>query len=256
MSYTYKPFVFFFLLSTLALSGCILLFNDSSMNFYSVCIQFLGMVLTGLFFRQLPNIVPQQNGTGLERKFSVFYLLNQADGKQSKNIVFAILGTTLVLGFVNAWLIIFYKTDIDENQRSLLSTIFFSTLGITQFGGWFFQAVLIYMVSVVMGGSKPFGFYLKIMGISYIGFMLLAIFTLILNYYYIPDHVSLADFNHLIKYSPVYIIVGKSGEFLVLAMMGAAISNYEKFIPVKALLIGCIPSIMLLVFNGLFDKVL
>ncbi|MFC3560517.1 hypothetical protein [Pedobacter jamesrossensis] len=256
MSFTYRPFLFFYLFSTLAIAGCIIFFNDLSMNFYSVCIQFLGMILTGLFFRKLPNIVARESGRGFERKFSVFYLLNKADNKEAKNLVFSILGATLVLGFINAWLIIFWKTDIDANQRSLLSTIFFSTLGITQFGGWFFQTVLIYMVSVVLGAKKPFGFYLRIMGISYVGFMFLAAFTLLLNYYYIPDHVTLQDFNNLIRSSPVYIIAGKSGEFLVLAMVGAAIANYENFTPLKALLIGCIPSIMLLVFNGLFDKIL
>lgn len=254
MTYYYKPFLFFSLFSFVVFTAIIMIDGSSSMNLYSISVQALGIIFTGLLFRDLIIKHSPVYNEILVKKYSVFYLLNHVDKKSGKNLVVFILGTILMMGFLNAWLIIYYKTNIDENQKSLLSIIFFSTLGITQFGGWFFQTVLIYMLAVVFGAKKTFGFYLRVVGISYIGFMLLSIVTLILNYFYIPDHVSLQEFNELIKINPVYVIVGKGGEFLALSMIGAGIANYEEFTPLKSLLIGCVPSFLLLLFSELFKS--
>lgn len=187
-----------------------------------------------------------------DRKFSVFQLFYFLENQKCNKIVFSILFLTLFFGFLNAWLIIYERANINESQKNILATMLVSTLGITQFWGWFFQTVLIFMLSTIMGAKKRFSIYLKIMGISYFGFLVLSIFTLVLNYFFFPENVSLNDFNLLIRDSPIYLIAGKSGEFLVLAMAAAGISNYEKFSPMKSLLICCVPSMLLLLFKSLF----
>lgn len=253
MIFTSKPFVIFFFLTSLLFSALIFFSKDYSATFYSIGSQLLIIIFVGLFFKELIlDVKLNEELPLLERKFSVFQLFYFLENKRCKKIVFSILFFTLFFGFLNAWLIIYERANINESQKNILATMLISTLGITQFGGWFFQTVLIFMLSTVMGAKKRFNTYLKIMGISYFGFLVLSIFTLILNYFSIPKNVSLNDFNLLMKDSPIYLVAGKSGEFLVLATAAAGISNYEKFSPMKSLLICCVPSMLLLLFKSLF----
>jgi len=146
------------------------------------------------------------------------------------------------------------KTGFDFGQ--IIATTGFLNILIAQLGGFFFQSILIYMLAFILNGNHDFNFYIKLVGISYIGFLIASTVTVIINVFYIPNDLIATDLNVLIEESITHRILSKIGEFFVLAIISFGIFFHEKFSVIKSLIIAILPSFLLLMFNQLINRVL
>ena len=256
-----KPFIVFFTVSALLLSILLLYIGNEYLNLISLLSQWLGLSIVGIFIENL-SIDSKAIASQGNHKLSVAdIIVSPLDSLENLRFVTAskiitiILFGTLIFGILNAYILI-ERLDIDKNTDNFIKSISFASLGVSQFGGWFFQAGLIYMLSMVLGGKLEFNIYLKLVGVAYVGFFILSIFTLVLNYFFIPDEITIQAFNELIQNSVLHTISGKIGEFWVLTIIGAGISKFENFSPTKGILICIIPSSLLLIFKTFFDHII
>lgn len=180
---------------------------------------------------------------------------NQLNAKGYKGVIMWILSLTLLFGITNVFLLT-GKIYVDPDSRYIIDSVNIASvlsLVLTQIGGWFFQSVLTYMLAHILGSKRSFDDYLVIVGISYTGYMLLSIFTFLLNYFYVPDGISTIDFGDFIKDSVIHSVSGKAGEYWVLTLVAIGIAKTENFNPIKAILIASIPNFGLLFFKELYS---
>lgn len=256
-----KPFIYFLISSALFIFVLVYFSGNEYLNIYSICSQLFSICLIGAFFDTNPSI-PQNYNIDLnvvlnqqKNTINPYLVVERIETKKIKNTIIIILIFTLILGIINAYIIV-NRLNIDDNTNHFLQLMSFTSLGITQFGGWFFQSVLIYTLSNILGARLIFNSYLKIVGIAYIGFLILSLFTLVFNFLYLPNNISTEHFNDLIENSLVYSISGKVAEFFVLSIIAYGISVNENFKSTKSLFICFFPSFLLLTFKYIFDLII
>jgi hypothetical protein len=248
-----KNFIYFLIISAVSFTITIYSCGNEYLNFFSICSQLFSICVIGAFY---DTKTPKLYNKNLSLNSINPYLIVKHINLKNINIyVILILVFTIVFGLVNTYVIV-NRLEIDQNTNNFLKIISYTSLGITQFGGWFFQSVLIYTLSNIIGSKLLFNTYLKIVGIAYIGFLLLSVFTLLYNLISLPQNISIENFNELVKNSLVYSISGKVSEFFVLSIIACGISANEHFKPTTSLFICFLPSCLLLTFKYIFELIL
>jgi hypothetical protein len=263
-----ERFILFFLILSLTYTFLILLFNGNYAHLISLIAQVIA--LGALHFLYVSSNEAQVKEDNSQLSFlqnlkkliiTPFILLKSIkDRNYSKEVFIVVIGNA-ILGVMNI-LSVSSKIDFEittEQSASIKNIfIFTNTIGValTQVGGWLFQSYLVYMLSVIVGGTGVFKDYLKLIGLAYIGFFILSIVLLVFNYWYLPDNLSSAQFTLVMKESLIHKILGKIGEFWTLTLISFGLFNLEKFSFSKCVMVSFVPSFLLLVLNEFFGAIL
>ena len=119
----------------------------------------------------------------------------------------------------------------------------FTFIPFAQIGGWLYQGLMVYFVAVILGTEISFKKYLSFVGISYIGFFISMMISLILNILIVD--FSLMEENLMLRYT-----IGKFGEaFMLILLVFFIYYNEERFSLVKSCLTACIPTVIVILFQ-------
>lgn len=111
------------------------------------------------------------------------------------------------------------------------------------------------MLAVIFGTKKQLNSYLKIVGFAYIGFLILTIFSMLVNVYFVPNNIPLEDFKRTFDQSFVHGWMGKSGEYIVLSLISLGIYNTDDFSFPQSIVVSVLPTVLLLVMKLLFNLI-
>lgn len=168
--------------------------------------------------------------------------------------VFFIIVANALINIIN----IVYISDMVifeiETQKTIFRYVPIATVIIAQVGGWFFQTVLIFILAELLGASKPFSYYLKILGFSYIGFLISSTIGFLYNVFAIKKEISISELQSIIYGSMEHIILGKYGEYLTLSIAAYLIYLSDNLSEKKSLTISIIPSIIVLTVYQIVTK--
>lgn len=262
-SYLHKnqgPFLLF-LVYTASLYSCLVYIGLINIHLSSLIAQIVALLLVQLSY--LNSYVSLEQSKG-EIELNI---LNPISAVKNVNLInfkypFAIVFLNVIVGVAGLFLIdqkldysqLKEKTGFDFGQ--IITTIGFLNILIAQLGGFFFQSVLIYMLAYILNCKYEFNFYLKLVGISYMGFLIASAVTVLINVFYIPSGLIATDLKILIEESLAHRILSKIGEFVVLALISFGIFYHERFSILKSPLVALLPSFLLLMFNQLFNTFL
>ncbi len=249
----YNLFFSNFILTSLALTFLVLVSGKSDyIHIYSLIAMFLSGVVIFLYYGKTGAMSGQTSGSN-------FLQINFE--KHSSTAIIITVANALIC--ILSVLFIASKIDFETISQSARTDvrIFFIisnviSVLIVQFGGWFLQAVLIYLVSLSFNIDLRFKSALIITGIAYSGFLLTSIFLLLYNFFTIEAGIPLEEFKEYVFSDVFRPITAKVGEYITLML--AAILLYDaihKFSKLKALLVIMIPSIVILFFEQIFNYV-
>lgn len=261
MKYKISISLLFFLIYNSIMWMLLFIFGNNNINIFSIVS--LIFVLLMLFVVDDKNDYIIQNKNNNPHKI-IHLILSYSDRylneTKYKYYILAILVLNVLLAVANSYIIMNkIKTDGDiniENIIRIVKALNVTSIIITQFGGFCIQAILIYMLAVIFGSEKPLNAYLKIVGFSYIGFVVLTIISITINYFFVVNYKSLTDFNITYEKSIFYNWLGKSGESLVLILISLGIYNSDKFSLPKSFVIATLPTILLLLLKTIFSNLL
>ena len=245
----------FFLFALLYLTIGIILFGLPQLNNVSIGAITLSLVTIILIFQGEQSKEATLSPAPLPFYGIVFHPINTVKHLQVNNLsgmAIGVLIANFVLGIIGL-LLVTNKISATDRIITSLNSIGILSLLITQVGGWFFQACLIYMLAYLLGAKATFEKYLVLVGLGYVGFLLLTLSTIIINYFYLPAEVSPDEFNELLSHSMLHGMIGKAGEYWTLAIIAAGIFYIEDNFSIrKSLLASVLPSLLLLSLKILF----
>jgi hypothetical protein len=152
---------------------------------------------------------------------------------------------TILVGMVNLYV---YQDHIlvslaDPLVNRMYQLLSFTFIPFAQMGGWLYQSLMVYFIAVILGTEISFKRYATFVGISYIGFLLSTLMSLVLNTMVID--FSIIEENVLLRYT-----VGKFGEALTLILLAFFIYyNERKFSLIKSCFIACFPTAIIILFQ-------
>lgn len=172
-----------------------------------------------------------------------------------------VIGNAL-LGIINLQHVLSF-VDFSETNREMnadLGSISFITgslsIIISQVGGWFLQIILVYLLAVILDTDNTFSFYVKIVGLAYVGFFLSSLILLGFNLFSFTESVNFKNFYDSMSSSNIRIIIGKIGEFWTLCLIAYFIIIQDGVKPKNALAISFLPNILLMSSFLLFEYLL
>ena len=129
-----------------------------------------------------------------------YYTDHDLGKKNNRYLIILILVLNVALAILNSY-IVMDKIYADNNQNiesvlKIVKVLNITSIIITQFGGFCIQGILIFMLAVVCGSDKSLNSYLKIVGFSYIGFLLLTICSIFINIEFVPANIPLSEFQN------------------------------------------------------------
>ena len=166
-------------------------------------------------------------------------------GPYSHRYAFLIVLMTVIAGVTNLYV---YQDQILQSVESLLVNRIYRLLSFTfipfaQIGGWLYQAVLIYLLAVVLGTKLRFRDYLIFVGIAYSGFLVSTLLSLIMN-------MLVYDFQLVGSNAEIRYAIGKFGEAFTLILLAFFIYyNEEKFSLIKSCVIACFPTAIIILIQ-------
>lgn len=172
----------------------------------------------------------------------------------NEKIVLLIITANALINIIN----IVYISDMVifelETQKTIFRYVPIATVVIAQIGGWFLQAVLIFILAELLGASKPFSYYLKILGFSYIGFLISSMLGFFYNVFVIEKGINISELQSIVYGGMVHILLGKYGEYLTLSITAYLIYLSDNLSEKKSLTISIIPSVVVLTVYQFFTK--
>ncbi|MEW5842839.1 MAG: hypothetical protein AB1775_06220 [Bacteroidota bacterium] len=262
MKYRLESF-FIFIIS----SGCILflllyIFGNENIHVYSAIAQLISLLLCYLVYDPEVDSL-NKNALNETKQFSIKHYfdtdINLLNKKQITYFIIAVLLFNVIFAVWNLYIITSKIPLTNDNSESIIAmfkALSITTIIITQFGGFAIQSIIIFMLSIIMGSNNHLNTYLKIVGFSYIGFVLLTLILICINTFLIPNQISLSDFNTTFEKSLLHGWLAKSGEYLVLFLISLGIYNSDKFSFPKSIFITIFPSILLTSFQLFFSQLL
>lgn len=172
----------------------------------------------------------------------------------SGKIVFFIIVANALINIVNVVYISGLVVFEIETQKTIFRYIPIATVVIAQIGGWFFQAVLIFILAELLGAKKPFSLYLKILGVSYIGFLISSTIGFLYNVTTIKEGINISELQSIVYGGMEHIILGKYGEYLTLSIAAYLIYLSDDLSEKKSLAISVTPSVIVLTVYQIFVK--
>ncbi|SFP10933.1 hypothetical protein SAMN04515674_101376 [Pseudarcicella hirudinis] len=180
--------------------------------------------------------------------------------------IFAVIFLLLLFNFLNLFFTLntVDYSSIDSNYEAnvggLIKQVYSMNILMSQVGGLFFQAVIVYTLGVFLDSRISFNEYLKCIGLSYVGFLLSGLILLIYNICTMGHFDSLDELTQTMSSSYTRIVIGKLGEYWSLGVLGLLIYNSckGKLNAFWSIFNAFFPSIMILfssiLFNQLFSK--
>ncbi len=225
-------------------------------------ISLISILFSGLIFYFLPVDPYDDYELSVIRKphfyevlIKPFYVMKSISKYDLTLITASVLILNLVGGII-AMLVVSEKISGNERLIEIVTNISLLSMVITQIGGWFLQACLVYMFSFIIGGDGSFNKYLMIVGIGYTGFMILSYILIGVNIIIFPNEIGLNEFNETTANSSIHMILGKAGEYYTLTLIAAGVYNLERrFSLFKCTIISVAPSFLLLLFKQLFGMI-
>lgn len=164
----------------------------------------------------------------------VFFRINSASMQYAIYIVFM----SIIFSLVNLYLFQDQVLESIEDPfiRRAYQLLNYTFIPFAQGGGWIYQSLMVYFLSFLFGGEGSFKDYLAIIGLSYLGFLVAAIISLLMNFL-VYDFTLIED-NLLVRYT-----IGKYGEALTLILMVFFVFYHEKkFSVASSCVVACLPT--------------
>lgn len=122
-----------------------------------------------------------------------------------------------------------------------------------QFGGWFYQTILIFLFLEILCQEIEFKRVLKITGISYLGFLISSVIIAILNFFFLENRMyEMEEIETLLSNSVVHIMIAKSGDFLTSIFIAIGLYNHTKLNFANSILTSFIPTVSLIAIILIF----
>ncbi len=141
------------------------------------------------------------------------------------------------------------------NLRTLFLGSVIANVLITQVAGWALQAFLTFLVATLLGGTGSPRYYFQLVGLAYVGYLLLTIVLGIYNELILDRGVTLDQLNETIV-DHHFHVYSKSTEYLVLSLIGGGIFTRERFDFLKSMTCAVMPSFLLLTLTSILQWLL
>lgn len=123
-----------------------------------------------------------------------------------------------------------------------------------QFGGWFYQTILIYLFLEIMWQEIQFKKVLKITGIAYLGFLASAVIIAFLNLFFLENKLyEMKEIETLLSNSVLHIMIAKSGDFITSTLIAIGVYNHTNLNFAKSILASFIPTVSLIAIILIFQ---
>ncbi|NRB63744.1 MAG: hypothetical protein HRU40_12095 [Saprospiraceae bacterium] len=123
-----------------------------------------------------------------------------------------------------------------------------------QFGGWFYQTVLIFLFLEILLQEVKFKKILKITGIAYLGFLTSAVVIAVLNIFYLENRTyELKEIEILLSNSILHIMIAKSGDFATSVLIAIGLYNHTNLNFAKSIVASFIPTVSLIAIILIFQ---
>jgi hypothetical protein len=269
----FTPFLFFFVVSAVTFSACQLGLRRLDLHLASLVSQALALTFLWLLSAPLRSGEPSTgSAVSSAREEPADYWSNLAEmvvrplrplrralhfelWKEAWTIV-------LVNGLLGILLVHWLIARIDFTEMSAASIplhrlfLFGGVLNVltVQVGGWPLQAFLVFCLVTLLNGHGSLKYYLQVVGLSYVGFLLLTLTLAVLDPLYFPATVELSAVDEIV--GSLHAIMGKTAEYWVLTLVAYAIFVRERFSAFKSVAISMAPSFLLLAMKLLYDRLL
>jgi len=164
--------------------------------------------------------------------------------QQFKYVIY-IVSMTVLISMFNLYV---YQDHIlmpleDQLVRRIYQLLSYAFIPFAQIGGWLYQSLMVFFIAIIFGTEISFKKYLAFVGISYTGFLISTLISLLLNVLIID--FSLIEENVLLRYT-----VGKFGEAFTLILLTFFIYyNEKKFSLFKSCCVACIPTVIIILIQ-------
>lgn len=190
-------------------------------------------------------------------------MLAYRDVVKAKNYEIVLIQISLVLFSLLNLYIVMRQTDfkpIDESLRlDFKSFTIYTSVPLViaaQFGGWFYQAILIYLfLDIILSYQVKFRYIFKLLGIAYVGFLFSAVAIFILNAFFLKNNFyELQEMKQLLSHSFSHIAIAKFGDFLTSTLVSIGIYNYTSLSFFKSIVASFMPTTLLIIVILLFRQ--
>lgn len=262
MKYRIEMVILFLTVTNTLVWGLLFIYGTNNINIFSIIALIASVIISFLVYDK--NEDKKHKPDEPTPKNPIHSILSYTDTRltkiRHKYLILSILFSNVLFAILNSYLIM-NKINIrsDENAESIISIVKalnVTSIIITQFGGFCIQGILIYLLAVIFGSDKNLNSYLKIVGFSYVGFLILTISSIIVNTIFIQNDIPLSDFKDTFEKSILYGWLGKSGEYLVLILISLGIYNSDKFSFPKSIMLATVPTILLLALKLFFTQLI
>jgi len=262
MKYRIEMVILFLALTNSTIWSLLFIYGNTNINIFSIIALITSVTISFFVYDKYEdkkhkiNVPPPKN--------LISSILSYTDMSLSKirhkYLILAILVSNVLFAILNSYLIMNkINTTSDENVESVIrivKALNVTSIIITQFGGFCIQGILVYMLAVIFGSEKNLNSYLKIVGVSYVGFLILTISSIVVNTFFVQNNIPLLDFKATFEKSLLHGWLGKSGEYLVLILISLGIYNSDKFSFPKSIMLATIPTILLLALKLFFTQLI
>lgn len=166
-------------------------------------------------------------------------------------IIFSLLNFYVVFGSTDYSSI---NNKLNFNFKSMLNATSIPLIITAQFGGWFYQTLSAYTLSILLEVDISLKTLFKITGIGYIGFVIAAFLILLLNTFIISIPSDFEEATNALAKSTTTIFISKAGDFLTSIIITFCILIKTKTSYIKAILISFLPAVLLLSILQLLHK--
>lgn len=142
------------------------------------------------------------------------------------------------------------EADLDGLRTLFIGSIATNVI-VTQVGGWAFQSFLTFLMTTLLDGRGTPRFYFQLVGTAYLGYLGLTLFLGAYNAAVLPAEATVEQIEAVGR-EHHFDVYSKSGEYLVLALVTGGIFLRERFGLFRSAICATTPSLLLLIFTGLF----
>lgn len=136
-------------------------------------------------------------------------------------------------------------------MRTLFVGSIATNVVVTQVAGWVLQAFLTFLVVAFLDGRAGPRYYFQLVGVSYVGYLLLTVFLAFYNAAVLPPETTLEHLQQVAA-DHRFDFYARAAEYLVLALVGTGVYLRERFGLFKSMGAAVLPSLLLLALTTLF----
>lgn len=176
-------------------------------------------------------------------------------------VLIIVIGNALI-GIINLDYLLELIDFTELNEASGMNIEKFSmftgsaSIIISQAGGFVIQIFLTYFLSEILDIEIRFKEVFSLLGTAYLGFLIISIIIFAYNVFFLEHFSSFSEFKDVTKNSTLYLIMGKSGEYITLCLAAFFFWKYKNISPQKSILVVYLPNVLLMLSYLIFNKIL